>query len=262
MLMVGIFIFVIIFIVIVSLVIFLVVRNSSVDEASGLKHVKNKNWDNVIKVFLKIHQKDLKDPAAYYYLGLAYYNKELYDTALKYLNNIIDKNLYNKKIKDVDIYRVLSEIYIKQRNYDEALKACVIVENSDKNNYKNYFYIGYIMYLRKNYQKATLNFKKSLSINDSYMKVYPYLGISLFEINSYENSLRYLKLAKEHNNKLNINLIYYYLGMLYEKNKKFKTAKENYNLSILKSIKIWNSYENIAKCEYSEGNIQGTIDNY
>ncbi len=159
----------------------------------GLAYKKLKNYDEVIKNYLKAVELNENNYKALYNLALAYKNQNDIDKAVIYG----EKCLRIKK-DDYEVYTFLSECYEKRGYYELAIKA---LDNAIELNPENplyYYNLGVLYSKIKNTDKAIENYEKALKYKSNYIEAYVNLGY-LYKNKDTAKALNYYKKAYELN---------------------------------------------------------------
>lgn len=124
-------------------------------------------------------------------------------------------------------YFELGTAYLKQNNLDKALDAFVKVVNIDKDHIEAKYSVGYVQYLKKNYEVASAVFVDVLKQRPKLAEGYLYLGLSLYYLKDIANAESALKAALSLKDDADTALAHRFLGGMYlQKNRNAEAAVE------------------------------------
>lgn len=190
---------------------------------------------NAIKIASKTHN-DTVLTKSYSQLGLIYYYKNDYTSALEMYQKALNISLKNKNLdtSSISIYSNLADLMIVQEDTLNALKYYYSAKKIGENKYikeliPTYNNLG-VLYIKSNKDSAIYYLEKSLQLSSLYKQEkklapkYHNLAVTYLNFNSTENypkAFKYLKSAEEiglkTNNKRSLAKSYLYLGFYYEK---------------------------------------------
>lgn len=203
-----------------------------------------KNFDEAETDYLKAYQEDSTNLDVLNALGDLYYEAELSQDALKYLEKAIKIDP-----KDFEPRYTRAWVYLETKQYDACLEDVRICETLQKDE-NNLLRLKALCYTRKaNYKEAIKTFetlldKKVKLVEEDFL----YWGIAYYEQNAYKDALLYFSLPQKAENPD----LYHYLGKTYYKLNDNKKALQKLDsaLTLLKSIE-GQEYEHSAPVYYN-----------
>lgn len=122
------------------------------DLEEAVLEIRYDNYDKAINILQKLLAYDKENPDAYFYLGLAYEQKNQYDDALLIMKKGL--NYVQDELKKGELYFNLGNNYYKKMDYNSALNmySQAIVLNPAINGV--YLHKGQSFYKLKNYEKT------------------------------------------------------------------------------------------------------------
>ncbi len=174
---------------------------------------KNKYVDTAIIEFAKAIQIYPKEPNYFYYLGVAYADKNDNENAVR--NYEIAVRLFQDyHLPNSDLFVNLGKSYFKTNQY---LKASDILDSALKYDPKSsdaYKDKGDVLFQLARYQEASVEFKKAIDLNPKFTFAYRNLGTT------YANLKEYSKALESYNSALKLDStdmeIYKFISMIYE----------------------------------------------
>lgn len=156
----------------------------------GYSYINLGIYDNALEIFQKTLTFKYFDYRSFYGLGLAYYNMEDYNSAYTYL-----KEAYKLNPSDKAAVSYLINTYNALGLYDEAINLSS--ENIKKNPNNNHYYrkIAIAYFLKKDFEKALENAKKSVELDNSYASNHLVFGAIYMGIGNNQNALSEFKQA-------------------------------------------------------------------
>lgn len=135
-------------------------------------------------------------------IAKCYHNLNCEDSAISYYKKIITNNP-----NDLIATYNLAKIYKSEKKYEEGAYITDLFLKTDSTNIKIIPLNGYLHFLNKNYDTATIRFEKCISMKDTSAFVIKYLGYSYFRNHYYIQAYPYLKksILKD---SANINMLY------------------------------------------------------
>ena len=121
----------------------------------------------------------------------------------------------------------LGTAHLKQNSLDKALDAFVKVVDIDKDHIEAKYSVGYVQYLKKNYEIASAVFVDVLKQRPKLAEGYLYLGLSLYYLKDIANAESALKAAISLKDDADTALAHRFLGGMYlQTNRKAEAAGE------------------------------------
>lgn len=179
------------------------------------------------KEFLLIVKMDPNDYRALYNIGKIFYDRNMRDNALNYLNKAVK---INSSFPDAWFY--IGKIHLDANRYAEAMNAFINCVKNDPKNYEAHYNLGIIYKAMNNITKALQEFEIAERSPDTNLKLKTIYQIGLIAadngnydkaINEFQRALKY---ATEENN-LTIG-IRYALASVYENRKQILEAIEQW----------------------------------
>ena len=173
-------------------------RKTSGDAKPGKKQ-KNKNNSAIIKEATKKLSHDPSNIPALQSLGGVYYEALNYEKALPLYQRLCELQKLHPTIdeKTVNLRYGICAFYMEK--YDDSLRGFSTVVKMDPQNFEANYYVGRVMYAKKEYEKALIVLKRAANANPENSEVIEYLSYSLFYSKKYRESLPYLKKCVEIN---------------------------------------------------------------
>ena len=183
----------------------------------GNVELDSANYHKAIEYYQKAIEVDSNYFAAYYNLGLAFYNISDYDKAIEYFNKAITKN-----DTDADAFSALGSIYLEKQDYHKAIEYYQKAIEVDSNYFDAYYNLGSIFFFISDYDKAIEYFTKAITKDDTDASCFFALGNIYAEKQDYDKAIEMFKEGI----KIEPNLPekYYYLGFLYYEKGNFAYA--------------------------------------
>ena len=187
--------------------------------------------EEIFQLSQAILESNKKSPFAWKNIGNAYFFKKDYDHAINYYQEAL-KLAADPKIR-ASILSNIGNIFLIRDNNDEAIRYCEKALKQDES--LEGVWLNYaIAYVNKsNYEKAIINFKKVLELNEKNFKANFLTGDSYHHSKNFDDALKYyekaLKLAINNNEKSNV---WANIGLLNNDKLDFERAKESYEKAI------------------------------
>lgn len=208
----------------------------------GLNAFKLGQLQTAITHFDKAIEMDPKFAKAYYAKGLTLKKMRKYKEAIA---------AYNKAVESdptyTEAYIALGKMYSQINQPDYAVSTYKSAIKNDPDAYKAYYELGAV-YLnkKKNYNKAAENFTKATQIKPDYDLAFYSLGVSLIELNRYDEAIMALENALSVTKRKKWEAPYYRMAVIYNKQGKYRKAKEM-------ALKALQSKRNYAPAAYEAG---------
>ncbi|NOY08837.1 MAG: tetratricopeptide repeat protein [Spirochaetes bacterium] len=180
-----------------SLLFFLISGGGSKDEDKK-KKTRTKNEQALIKEAYKKLAQNPRDPEALRVLAGTAFSKEDYETAFKYYKILIDLCAMHSEINEFDVTLKYAISAMKLKNLTEAYKSFMIARSMNKENFEINYNLGYLEFLRKNYEKSTPLLKKALILKPEHPETIRYLAHSLYRVKKYSDAIRVFKKLLEY----------------------------------------------------------------
>lgn len=203
---------------------------------------------------------------AWLWLLKTYNAMNLLSAAEPYITRIKNEKNFPKEFKD-EFAALYAEFYIKQGLYEEAVKQMEEAINLTKNKQvkaRYHFILGQLHEQNHNNQKAIFHFNKALSLKPAYDMVFNVkIKRALLAEPTPDNNRRIkhelTKMIPDIKNEEYLDVIYYTLGQLEERDKNEDKSIEDYKLSVQNSV---NNNNQKAKSYLRLGDISFDRTNY
>ncbi len=190
--MVGILIAIIAAAALLLLLMMLTGRKKSISTTTG-KGEKRRNNSAIIKEATKRLAHDPRNISALTALGDIYYNQPDYAKALPLYKSLSEQSGLHAEIDEKNAYLRYGVCAFKTEKYDESGAALATVLKKDPNNYEANFYIGKVLYIKKEYEKAIGCMKRAAVTNPENPEIHQILAFSMYQSKKFRESLPYLK---------------------------------------------------------------------
>lgn len=190
----------------------------------------------------------------YYLRGLAYFNLNKYDLALKDFNFVLDKHqfyfVYNSRGK---VYNRIGQYVKSENDYFKSIEL-------NSKDAQAYFYLGQLYIDQKNYPKSIKAYNSAILLNDASSMAYANRGFCKMMLGEYNESItdNSLAIKLDPANKIAYNT----RGMTKFYLKDYQNAlldfESNLNIDDVQGINKRHerySYNNIGNCHQALGNI-------
>lgn len=171
--------------------------NRSVSTQS--KTGKKRNNSAIIKEATKKLTHDPRNIPALTALGEIYFTQPDYAKAYPLYKSLMELTNMHQEIDDKQAYLRYGICAFKTDKINESGAAFAYVLKRDPNNYEANFYIGKVLYQKKEYEKAITCIKRAAVVNPENQEIHQMLAFSLFQMKKYRESLPYLKKVCEEN---------------------------------------------------------------
>ena len=241
-----------------------------------------KKYEKAIETCKRILELDPKQPEAYYYLGLVYYETKNIHKAILYYNKALklDRNLkkawYNlgisyfhlnknilakgalllslglnyRGITDEYTWIFLAKIYSRRNLYKRALKSGLKAIEANPKYWNAYTHTGYYYFILQNYDKAITIFKEAVKINSNDFFSWNYMGLSYAKLGKFEElrkiSEKIIKQKpKDTTARINMGLLCMRDSQPIEAIRHFKRAANNKNLDSIDCYTLATNFQKL-----------------
>ena len=135
---------------------------------------------------------DLKDPDAFYQLGVAYEKNKSIDAALGAYQRVLKINPDHAKAH----YRK-GILLLRKRDYEKAIKALEEALKHKPDSAELHFRLGQVSDRLKHYDKAISFFNKAVEIDPDFLQAYKNMALTYDSMNKHKEALECLKRALE-----------------------------------------------------------------
>ncbi len=189
---------VLVVIILLSLVVLILIMASQKEETrkkEPKKHKKNRSKEAVIRDATRRLSQNPKDPEALLALGDIYYQDQVWDKALKIYETLVELCATNPDLDEYEINCRYGMSALKLGLQDQAYKGLVIARSLQQNNFEVNYNLGYLEFLRKNYEKAVQLLQQARTQDPEHAPTLRYLGHALFKLHRYREALVFLRKA-------------------------------------------------------------------
>ena len=191
----GIIIIIIIGVLGVFFLIFFLSRKGKGDDKSKKRGGSDRN--SIIKEANKRLAQNPKDPQALLSLAELYYRENDFEKAFKNYSLLIDLVATNPELDEFDITAKHALSAMKLKQYDVAYKNFVFARTLNQESFEVNYNLGYLEYMKKNYEKAASLLKKAREENPEHQQTLRYLGHSLFKLKKHKEASAILRKTVE-----------------------------------------------------------------
>ncbi|MCR5495295.1 MAG: tetratricopeptide repeat protein [Treponema sp.] len=170
-------------------------RAVSTKDKSG----RRRNNSAVIKEATKKLTHDPRNVAALTALGDIYYSQQEWAKAYPLYKSLSELSNMHSEIDAKQAYLRYGVCAFKTEKVDEAGGAFAQVLKKEPNNFEANFYIGKVLYVKKDFEKTIACMKRAAVTNPENQEIHQILAFSLFNAKKYRESLPYLKKVCEEN---------------------------------------------------------------
>ncbi len=194
------------------------------------KKIKSKDRNKILRKADKRLAQNPKDPDAHLSLAALYYEEKNYEQALKHYKICIDLCATVPGINEfeVTLRHALSALMLKQ--YEDAYKSFMIARTFDGENFEVNYNLGYLEYMRKNFQRSAPYLEKAYAVNPQHAATNRYLGHSYYRLKKYKRSISSLQRTYEYEPEDKNSL--FVLGQSY-----YELAQLNFALNIFSHLR-------------------------
>jgi tetratricopeptide (TPR) repeat protein len=163
---------------------------------------RGKVWEDEIALWGDVVQKYPEDGRGHYNLGTSYNLLAMYKEAEPHLSIALDKKLNapHLKYKLSAVYNNLGIVQLSLGDVDKAEQNFIkTIETEEQPGllYKAHSNLGWIYYIKQDYEKAILKFNEALKLNPDHSYSYKGLGDVYFKLKEYDISFKAYRKALE-----------------------------------------------------------------
>ncbi len=136
-----------------------------------------------------------RDAEALKSLADLYYREEDFEKARKTFEVLIDLCATNKELDEFEITLRFAISSLRTKKLKEAYKSLVIARTLNHEGFEVNYNLGYLEYLRKNYEKAAPLLSQAREYQPEHAETLKYLGLSQFKLNQFDEAVTSLKKA-------------------------------------------------------------------
>ena len=139
-----------------------------------------------------------KDADALLSLAELHFKENDFEKAFKNYSILIDLCATNPDLDEFDISVKHALSAMKLGNYDTAYKSFVIARTMNQESFEVNYNLGYLEYLKKNYEKAAGLLRQAKNSNPEHIPTLRYLGHSFYKLKRYKEAASMLRKTVEH----------------------------------------------------------------
>ncbi|MFN8369393.1 MAG: tetratricopeptide repeat protein [Bacteriovoracaceae bacterium] len=203
----------------------------------GTSYLIDKQYTSALDYLLKAQELNPKEPKILTNLGMAYFFKGQEDQARKLFLKALD---YDPKYSDAR--NNLASLYVRQKKYIDAEREYKVVAEDlvYPNQFRTYYNLGYIFYIKSDFKIAKSYLLRSIQENENHCPAHFLLGEIYLKQHEYKEAYnKYLDASK--GTCFNDPAPHYYQAIALEKNGEYEKALK----------KLSEMTEKFKKSEYS-----------
>jgi tetratricopeptide (TPR) repeat protein len=193
------------FLIIIGIVLFSIVflfgfffKDEFFRERKKVKKVKEKDRNKIIKSSNKKLALNPRDPDAIQALADLYFREGSWDRAFKHYSMLIDLCPLYPTLDEFQISLNYGISALQLQNFEDAYKALMVAKNINPNDARLNYHLGYIEFIRKNYEKASIYLNRAYNPQSENIQNTRLLGISLYKIKKFSEASILLEKATEY----------------------------------------------------------------
>ncbi|HAK46564.1 MAG TPA: hypothetical protein DCO79_11690 [Spirochaeta sp.] len=184
--------------VIAIIIVVLVIKGRKNSKShSKLEKARATDRNAVIKEANRRLIQNPKDPAALLYLAELHFQEKDYEKAFKLFDILMELCATDSTLDEFDITLKHATCAIKSKQYKAAYKSFMLARSVNPDLFTVNYNLGYLEYLRKNYEKAAAFLNQAKNQKSDDISTYKYLGLSLYRMNRYNDASEAIKTALE-----------------------------------------------------------------
>jgi len=162
------------------------------------KNVKVKDRQTILKEAGRRLAQNPKDPMAIQMLADLHYQEQAYENALKQYQLLIELCATNSHLDEftVTLRHALSAMQLKK--LDVAYRSLMIARTLKDDNFEVNYNLGYLEFMRKNFQKAVPYLQKAKILKPEHPQTNRFLGHSLFCLKKFNDAAGALRRSLDH----------------------------------------------------------------
>jgi tetratricopeptide (TPR) repeat protein len=134
-----------------------------------------------------------RDAEALKSLADLYYREEDFEKARKTYAILVDLCATNKELDEFEITLRYAVSSLRTKKLKEAYKSLVIARTLNQEGFEVNYNLGYLEYLRKNYEKSAPLLAQAREYQPDHPETLKYLGLSQFKLNLFTDAVTNLK---------------------------------------------------------------------
>ncbi len=136
-----------------------------------------------------------RDAEALKSLADLHYREEDFEKARKTFELLVDLCATNKELDEFEITLRFAISSLRTKKLKEAYKSLVIARSLNQEGFEVNYNLGYLEYLRKNYEKSAPLLSQAREYQPEHPETLKYLGLSQFKLNQFSDAVSNLKKA-------------------------------------------------------------------
>ena len=162
------------------------------------KRVKVKDRQTILKEAGRRLAQNPKDPKAIQMLADLHYQEQAFENALKQYQLLVELCATNPDLDEftVTLRHALSAMQLKK--FDVAYRSLMIARTLTDDNFEVNYNLGYLEFLRKNFQKAVPYLQKARISKPEHPLANRFLGHSLFRLKKFKDAVGALRRYLDH----------------------------------------------------------------
>jgi tetratricopeptide (TPR) repeat protein len=159
------------------------------------KKIKVKDRNKIIRETNRRLAQNPKDPEALLALAELYYTEAIYDKSLAYYSTLMGLCGGNSEINEFDVTVRYGLSALKLGNQEAAYKSLIYARTLEENNFELCYHLGYLEYLRKEFEKAISLLRKAAQLEPEHVQTVRLLGHAFFKNSQYNEAAEELRKA-------------------------------------------------------------------
>lgn len=159
--------------------------------------IKSKNRASIIREANKRLSQNPRDAEALKSLADMYYTDENFEKARKTYEVLMDLCATNKELDEFEITLRYAISSVRTKKLKEAYKSFVIARSMNQEVFEVNYHLGYLEYLRKNYERAAPLLSQAQHLKPEHSETLKYLGLSQFRLNRFDEAANTLRKSLE-----------------------------------------------------------------
>lgn len=178
----------------VALMVFIVIRGKNKsDRPKNKKATKSKDRSAIIRDANKRLSQNPRDAEALSSLADLHYREEDFEKARKIYHILVGLCATNKELDEFEMTLRYAISALRTKKMKEAYKSLIIARSLNQEGFEVNFNLGYLEYLRKNYEKSAPLLSQAREFQPDHPETLKYLGLSQFKLNQFDKALKNLK---------------------------------------------------------------------
>lgn len=178
-------------------VLLMLVKGSSKKE----RKITGKNKSNIFLI-KELEKKIVHDPhnvSALQSLGEIYFQEQNWTKVFSIYKSLYEISAIHVEIDIAKCTRMMGIAAFNLEKYDDAINNFIISGKKQPDSFDTNFYLGRSFYYKQIYDKAIICLKKCKLLSPGRTDVYEWIGLSLFKMQKFKDSLPYIKKVLDEN---------------------------------------------------------------